>query len=72
MDRNMNKLYGALLLVLSVLISCTSVDHHFLTDKDYRQQVENDFNTKLQLVGSQFYAPTLDMTAVPLCLYAHC
>lgn len=58
----MNKLYGALLLVLSVLISCTSVDHHFLTDKDYRQQVENDFNTKLQLVGSQFYAPTLDMT----------
>jgi hypothetical protein len=35
-------------------------DKHFLTDRNYRQRVDNDFNKRMKLMGAKFFA-TADM-----------
>ena len=58
----MKKEYRWLIVLLVVLTACTSNDRHFINDNDYRQQVVTDFETKVELVGNQFYAPTDDIS----------
>ena len=50
-------------LILVMLAGCSAKDGHFISDRDYRQQVASDFEAKVGLVGSQFYTPASDVTS---------
>ena len=58
----MKKIYVILALMICVLASCSAPDNHFLTDKAYRQQVSDDFQQKVQLVGEGFVQMADDAT----------
>ena len=53
----MKRQYGWLAMLLLALTACTSNDRHFISDNDYRQQVNADFEAKIGLLGAQFYTP---------------
>ena len=50
-------------LILVMLAGCSAKDGHFISDRDYRQQVASDFEAKVGLVGMQFYTPASDVTS---------
>ena len=60
MDMKMK--YGLVGLGMLAQVGCASANRHFLTDADYRQQVERDFENKLELVGTEFYTPADELT----------
>ena len=58
----MNKLRTIGCVLTMMMAGCSSANHHFLTDKAYREQVKQDFLGKVELVGSQFYTPSEALT----------
>jgi transglutaminase-like putative cysteine protease len=58
----MKNQYRWLIVLLMGLSACTPENEHFISDNDYRQQVETDFETKMELVGASFYMPAQDIT----------
>ena len=58
----MTKLNYIWCLLLVMLSGSSSAHLHFITENAYKEQVMKDFETKLELVGSQFYTPTEGMT----------
>ncbi len=46
---------GYIISILLLLTACTTSDSHFLTDGDYRNQVQADWEAKVNLVGEEFY-----------------
>ncbi|MCR4765718.1 MAG: transglutaminase-like domain-containing protein [Bacteroidaceae bacterium] len=58
----MKKIYCLLCVCLLVLAGCSTADTHFLTDAAYRQQVLDDFQSKVELVGRGFYKPADGLT----------
>ncbi|SFF90745.1 transglutaminase family protein [Prevotella sp. KH2C16] len=65
------------LFITMILWSVTSLaDGHFITDAQYRQTVENAFQSKLSLIGKQFYelkglSPTTEEQEALQFLYAY-
>ena len=58
----MKKINAILALMICMFASCTTSDTHFLTDQAYRQQVSEDYQQKIQLVGSEFVQMADDVT----------
>ncbi len=68
--------------IVSLLCACFCMsfmygaDHHFLTEPNYRQRVAGDFNKRMQLMGTKFFAtsgmnPSLEEKEALEFLYAY-